>query len=128
MSETLAPLTQADLARFIGTTRYYRYTMGLILTDGAHYLSTHGAGWLLDLIASARLVPEVRAQPYEFWTLVVNGETRTAEITCTTGEGARTPPLYRQSIPWTDFPLDRISLLVVADSDLGKIVLLPAEY
>ncbi|WP_234395304.1 hypothetical protein [Acetobacter papayae] len=43
MSATLehtqpAAITAEALAQFIGTTRYYRYTMGLLLTDGAAYL------------------------------------------------------------------------------------------
>ncbi|WP_242401158.1 hypothetical protein [Acetobacter okinawensis] len=34
----LDTISAETLAQFIGTTRYYRYTMGLILTDGAAYL------------------------------------------------------------------------------------------
>ncbi|MBO1326199.1 hypothetical protein K2X14_14590 [Acetobacter sp. TBRC 12305] len=78
MSETLDTITPGTLAGFIGTTRYYRYLMGLLLTDGTHYLASHGAGWLLDIVASARLVPEVRRVPFEFWTLRVDKDIRRA--------------------------------------------------
>lgn len=130
MSETLDTITPGTLAGFISTTRYYRYMMGLFLTDGTHYLASHGAGWLLDIVASARLVPEVRRVPYEFWTLRVDKDTHKATVTCTDGgEGHDERVLYRQDIDWTDFPLPEIKLYVVHDESLrAKVALLTSEY
>lgn len=134
MSATLAhthpeTITAANLAQFIGTTRYYRYTMGLILTDGAAYLARHGAAWLLDIVASARLVPAVRGAEFECWTLRVDLTKQCAEAVCTDGHGERDANiLYRQRLNYTDFPLAELKLYVVADSDLGKVVMLTSEY
>jgi hypothetical protein len=134
MSATLAAtqsetITGAALAQFIGTTRYYRYTMGLILTDGAAYLARNGAAWLLDIVASARLVPAVRRAEFECWTLRVDLTKQCAEVVCTDGNGEREANiLYRQRLDYTDFPLAELKLYVVADSDLGKVVMLTSEY
>jgi hypothetical protein len=122
-------ITAASLAQFIGTTRYYRYTMGLILTDGAAYLAKNGAAWLLDILASARLVPAVRRAEFECWTLRVDLTKHCAEIVCTDGNGEREANiLYRQSVGYTDFPLAEQKLYVAADSSLGKVVMLTSEY
>ncbi|MDE7548292.1 hypothetical protein PY793_09895 [Acetobacter fabarum] len=134
MSATLEH-TQPDtisaetLAQFIGTTRYYRYTMGLILTDGAAYLAKNGAAWLMDIVASARLVPAVRRAEFECWTLRVDLTKHCAEVVCTDGNGEREANiLYRQPVGYTDFPLAELKLYVVADSDPGKVVMLTSEY
>ncbi|MFT9159469.1 MAG: DUF6876 family protein [Acetobacter sp.] len=130
MLETLDMITPAALAGFIGTTHYYRYLMGLVLTDGTHYLASHGAGWLLDIVASARLVPDVRRVPFEFWTLRVDKDTHRAPVTCTDGgEGSEERVLYSQDIDWTNFPLSELKLYVVDDAILGaKVALLTSEY
>ncbi|QEO18984.1 hypothetical protein FLP30_13915 (plasmid) [Acetobacter vaccinii] len=103
--------------------------MGLILTDGAAYLAKNGAAWLLDIIASARLVPAVRRAEFEFWTLRVDLTKHCAEVVCTDGNGEREANnLYRQHVGYTDFPLAEQRLYVVADSSLGKVVMLTSEY
>ena len=122
-------ITGEALAQFIGTTRYHRYTMGLILTDGAAFLAKNGAAWLLDIVASARLVPAVRRAEFEFWTLRVDLTKHCAEVVCTDGNGEREANiLYRQGVGYTDFPLAEQRLYVVADSSLGKVVMLTSEY
>ncbi|MFT8723791.1 MAG: DUF6876 family protein [Acetobacter malorum] len=122
-------ITAETLAQFIGTTRYYRYTTGLILTDGAAYLAKNGAAWLLDIVASARLVPAVRRAEFECWTLRVDLTKHCAEVVCTDGNGEREANiLYRQRLEHTDFPLAELRLYVVADSDPGKVVMLTSEY
>ncbi|NHN82677.1 hypothetical protein GOB80_12175 [Acetobacter ghanensis] len=103
--------------------------MGLILTDGAAYLARNGAAWLLDIVASARLVPAVRRAEFECWTLRVDLTKQCAEVVCTDGNGEREANiLYRQHLDYTDFPLAELKLYVVADSDLGKVVMLTSEY
>lgn len=125
----LDTISAETLAQFIGTTRYYRYTMGLILTDGAAYLAKNGAAWLMDIVASARLVPAVRRAEFECWTLRVDLTKHCAEVVCTDGNGEREANiLYRQPVGYTDFPLAELKLYVVADSDPGKVVMLASEY
>ncbi|NHO57761.1 hypothetical protein GOB86_11980 [Acetobacter lambici] len=103
--------------------------MGLILTDGAAYLAHNGAAWLLDIVASARLVPAVRRAEFECWMLRVDLIKQCAEVVCTDGNGEREANiLYRQRLEYTDFPLAELRLYVVADSDPGKVVMLTSEY
>lgn len=123
--------TKAELAQFYGTSKYYRYTFGLVLTDGAAFLVKNGAGWLVDVIASARLDPKVRREPFEAWSLQVDLKTNAAVVTCTDGgkEGREPVTLFAQDIPRTDFPLESIELYAISDEGLGaKVVMLTSEY
>lgn len=129
MSELLEKITAGDLAQFIGTTTHYRHWSRLVLTDGAMYLCRHGASWLLDILGSVRHIPEINRATYEFWKLVVDLEKSTATIQCTDGgNGASKKVLYTQDIPYTDFPLAEINLLVAQDPMHGKVVMLHSEY
>jgi len=124
-------LTTQNLAQFIGTEAYHRYIFGLVLTDGAAFLVRNGAGWLVDVIASARVDPKVRNEPFEAWRLKVDLKTGTGVVTCTDGgkDGRAECTLYRQEIESTDFPLDDIALYVIHDEALrAKVVLLSSEY
>lgn len=48
-------LTQSDLARFTGTTRYYQHWLRrFVYTDGVYYVAeTGGAHWLIDAMSGA---------------------------------------------------------------------------
>lgn len=129
MSETQEKITPTDLAQFIGTTAYYRHWSRLVMTDGTLYLMRHGASWLLDILGSVRHLVEIKRETYEFWKLTVNLEKKSANIQCTDGgQGVCEKILYEQDIPYTDFPLAEIRLIVVHDPNLGKVVMLPSEY
>lgn len=124
-------ITIGALRSFTGTCNYYRWMGGLILTDGAHYLARNGAAWILDILASVRGIQAVQAEYSEFWSLTVDVSASRGTIVCTDGgKGENEEPveLYRQDIPFTDFPLPELTLYVVADPSLGKVVLLPSEY
>jgi len=123
-------LTKANLAQFYGSENYRRYTCGLVLADGASFLVMNGAAWLVDVIASARLVPRVRQEPIESWSLKVDLEKKTAVVTCTDGgkDGREPVTLFAQDIPYTDFPLESIELYAISDEGLGaKVVMLTSE-
>jgi hypothetical protein len=48
------PITESDLAQFIGTENYYRY-LGINLTDGVKFLADEaGAYWLVDIVSIAQ--------------------------------------------------------------------------
>ncbi|MFT8718489.1 DUF6876 family protein [Acetobacter sp.] len=133
MSETLTSthaINRNDLAQFTGTTQYYRWLGGLVLTDGAHFLASNGAAWLLDVLASVQSLPSMRAEERQFWTLSVDLEQHRGVIVCTDGGKGlqREQEIYRQDIEYTDFPLTEIKLFAFREAGLGRVVLLPREY
>ncbi|GBQ27231.1 hypothetical protein AA0472_2359 [Acetobacter estunensis NRIC 0472] len=133
MFETLTSthaINRNDLAQFTGTTQYYRWFGGLVLTDGAQFLARNGAGWLMDVLASVQSLPAVRAEERQFWTLSVDLEQHSGVVVCTDGGKSGQPEreLYRQEIEYTDFPLTEIKLFAFSEAGLGRVVLLPSEY
>ena len=119
---TTETLTKADLAQFTGSETWYRHGIvrDVLFTDGAkHVADVGGAYWLLDEIALAqRYKRRVAAEEFQGWTLKVKD--RKATLTCDDGNGNA---VYRKRIPFTDFPLDEISLYYC-----NKTILLPSEY
>lgn len=140
-------LTESDLRQFTGTMQYWRSGNpfhSFLYTDGVQYLANHGqAYWLLDLIASWQIEPEVRNDPVllemQFWTLTVH-EDLSAVAIC---ERDSDDVVVRQKIPYTNFPLQTIRLYLVyvgnywnydpvqdgprSNANYG-ILLLPSEY
>ena len=114
------------LLQFTGSTQCHRWSRltRLVMTDGVQYLAKEaGAYWLLDAIASYQNSPQVkgsrRLQEIQFWTLSVNGSQGILECVEDSGE----PPIVRQEIPYTDFPLKEIKLYVC-----NGVIFLPSEY
>lgn len=103
---------------------------GLLLTDGAHYLAANGAAWLIYVLASVQYLPAMRAEERQFWTLQVDLEKHAAVVVCTDGDktGEGEIELYRQEIPYTDFPLNEAKLFAFREPGMGRVVLLPSEY
>ena len=111
----------ADLDQFTGTEHYYQHWAGkLNLTDGVHFLEMHGAGWLVDAVASYQGEDAVRGVPFQLWSLKVQPD-RKAVLTMR--EDSDKPALIEQKFQFTDFPLDEFSLYVI-----DGILLLPSEY
>jgi hypothetical protein len=112
---------QCGLAMHTGTTRWFRHwSRRLVYTEGVQYLAeTAGAYWLIDLVASWCPHPTLRNEGFVVWKLTVQPDC-TAIAIADDGNGRE---LARQDIPWTDFPLDEVSLYLT-DSTL----LLPSEY
>lgn len=130
-STDLAAQLESELAGFIGTESYtnLRYPwLGkrFLLTDGAKYLAEKAkAYWLMDAIASHQTNKAVAIEEFQFWTLTV-GEKREAILTCTDGNDKQ---LVCQEIPFTDFPLNTITLYAALDECLGGlVVMLTSEY
>lgn len=116
-------LTAGDLRQFTGSEQWYRHGIvcDVLFTDGAKYLADQaGAYWLLDEIALAqRYDKNVAGEEFQVWTLKVKDD-RTATLACDDGNGN---VVYSKQIPFTDFPLDEISLYYC-----NKTILLPSEY
>lgn len=113
-----------NLEQFTGTENYYKHSMGLLYTDGLHYLVQEAkAYWLIDAIASWQISPKVKKDPMlqriQFWKLRVNTD-HSASLPCERDEGNIA---LSQEISYTDFPLESVTLYL-ADG----VLLLPSEY
>ncbi len=116
-------LTAKDLLQFSGSENWYRHSLNrkVLYTDGAQYLAEQGgAYWLLDSIAIAQAhVKAVKAEEFQVWTLKVNPDS-TALLTCDDGNNRI---VYKQSIPFTDFPLTEVKLYFC-----NNVIMLTSEY
>jgi hypothetical protein len=116
-------LSEADLAHFHGTEHWYRHGVirNVLYTDGARYVADQaGAYWLLDAIAIAQACDRrVAAERFQVWGLVVHAD-QSATLTC---EDGNAHGVAQQQIPFTDFPLSRLTLWCV-----DKVIMLPGEY
>ena len=115
-------LSQTDLAHFTGTSQYYKHGIGpltIYLTDGCKHVAEEGkAYWLFDLILSYQMYRAVRQQFVQVWKLQKQQNDGWL-ATCEDGNGT---VLQRQEIPYSDFALDSITILVK-----DNICLLPSE-
>lgn len=113
-------ITPEWLAGFTCTGAYHDHWLRrFVFTDGVLALADRAsAHWLLDLVASHQR-GRVRAEPFQVWTLTVAAD-RTAVAECRADTGA--PVLARQRIPFTDFPLEKITLFLE-----GGVLMLPSE-
>lgn len=111
---------QDNLAHFYGTQHHYKHWLGLVYTDGIHYLVENGAAWLIDAIASHQVSPGLqttRMREFQLWELKVKDGT--AVLTCK--EDSDIDPVVTQEIDYTDFPFD-IKIYVKEG-----VILLPSE-
>ena len=129
--QALAAELEADLPHFYGTESYTNLSYPwlrkrFMLTDGTKYLAEKAkAFWLMEAIASHQINKKVAREPFQVWELVVGADCK-AILTCTNGNKRI---LVQQEIPYSDFPLESISLYVTEDEGLGGwVVMLTSEY
>jgi len=131
----MSPLTHEDLRRFTGDLDRYRHPLHprVIYTPGVRHLAENGgAYWLLDAIASyigsaplrRAILRDDRLARLQFWRLEV-AEDASAELTCRADQGQA--PAIRQSIPFTDFPLERVEVWAGFDGTHWTLYL-PSEH
>lgn len=108
---------EAGLSQCIGTEQYWKNSLLTFqYTDGVKFLhESSEAYWLLIAISSHK-----RKESFQLWQLTVNKD---SSATLTMKEDSDEPNLVEQQIPFTDFPLDGISLYLI-----DGILLLPSEY
>ncbi len=112
----------AELVQFTGTSSYTRISRRHLLTDGAKYLADQAACyWLMDAVASH--LNEIGTQD---WFVLVKLELQgtTATLIYEDGNGNEH---VRQSIGYTDFPMEQIILYACWDSEYW-VIMLPSEY
>jgi hypothetical protein len=116
-------LSADDLRQFYGSENWYRHGLvpRILFTDGAkHVADEGGAYWLLDEIALAqRFEKRVSREPFQVWKLTVHQD-RSAVLTC--GDGSNNI-VYTNRIPFTDFPVDEVTLWFANDT-----IYLPSEH
>jgi len=111
----------SNLSQFIGTENFHRITSRHILTDGSKYLAKHAqCFFLMDAIASH--LPKYFHDYFAVAELKVNGNSAT--LTLDDGNGN---VFARQSIDYTDFPLNEIKLYCSFDGEYWVIMLI-SEY
>lgn len=115
---------QNDLRHFTGCEQPYKHPLfkSLIYTDGVQYLAKEAQSyWLLDIIGS--ILNKIKEKEFATIKLKVyrlgNGETKALF----TADDGNDNIFYRQTIEYTDFPLDEIKFFYTND-----ILILPSEY
>jgi len=112
----------AQLTHFTGTEHYYRISCRHLLTDGTKYLAEMaGTFWMMDAIASH--LSEIGT---EDWFVVVKVKVQDSKATMLYEDGNGNEHA-RQDIPYTDFPIDEISIYACWDGE-HWVLMLPSEY
>lgn len=112
---------KAELNQFIGTSQYYRYFNGILLTDGAKFFFEKlECFWFLDIIAT-----EFVDLPENFQTYTIKVENNEAIITAS--DGAENI-IKTKEISFTDLPDSEWLLYMVKYPSEPKVIMLPSEY
>jgi hypothetical protein len=117
-------ISEADLRQFAGgTEHYYRHPLNrkIMFTDGVKYIPDEaGAYWFVDLIALAQHHrQDLKNQPFQVWVLAVLPD-HSATITV---EDGNYNLVFKQQIPWTDFPAEGVTVWFA-----GDVIYLPVEH
>jgi len=111
---------EEELLNFHGSGVFYRFTVNLIYTEGIQFLLHNAkAYWLLDIILSYQTNELVNKERFQVYRLS-KAEDSSAIIEISDGNNNI---IATQEIPFTDFPLNTITLWCVDGT-----ILLPSEY
>lgn len=115
-------LDSNTLAQFTGTAKYYRISRRHLLTDGTKYLAEQGkCFWMMDAVASH--LAEIGTAD---WFVLIKVQVNQARALMIYEDGNGTEHA-RQEIPYTDFPLDALTLYASWDGE-HWVIMLPSEY
>lgn len=106
--------------QFIGGGDQYKLNFGHTCTEGAYALATDmQCFWMLDVILSYQLNPDVRAESFQTWKLErIEGDA--FKVTATDGNEN---VIAEQVIPFSDFEADELTLW-----NVNRVIMLPNEY
>ena len=103
-------LDKLALSQFTGTSAYYKISRKHVLTDGTRYLAEQGACfWMMDAIASH--LCEIGTAD---WFVLVRVQVTDGRAVMIYEDG-NDREHARQEIPYTDFPLDSVTLYACWD-------------
>ena len=131
------PITTQALRSFTGSVRFFRHSLSrnVIFTEGCAFLAANGAAWLIDEIALVQNIKSLKDEEFQSWRLMVNRETNSAVLLATDGGAAEDEngaviykELYQKEIPFTDFPLETVSLYCCRSGESQKTIMLTSEY
>jgi len=115
-------LDSFTMSQFTGTSTYYRISRRHLLTDGTKHLAEKGeCFWMMDAIASHLI--EIGT---EDWFVLVRVSVRQGRAVMIYEDG-NDREHARQEIPYTDFPLDTVTLYACWDQE-NWVIMLPSEY
>ena len=110
------------MSQFTGTGTFYRISRRHLLTDGTKHLAEKGeCFWMMDAIASH--LCEIGT---EDWFVLVRVKTTEGRALMVYEDG-NDKEHARQEIPYTDFPLDSVTLYACWDGE-HWVIMLPSEY
>jgi hypothetical protein len=117
---------QTTLQQFHGTCEYYKHLFPgkspLLITEGCKYVRDKcNAYWLFDTILSYQADLYKRNIKFQIWELKQIRLDLTWLLTCK--EDTQKKTVVRQSIEFSDFPIDYIKIWVI-----DTVALLPSEY
>ena len=111
-----------QLNQFTGTAKYYRISRRHLLTEGTKYLAEQASCfWLMDAIASH--LSEIGT---EDWFVLVRMSVVLGSAVMIYEDGNGNEHA-RQEIPYTDFPMNSITLYACWDGE-HWVIMLPSEY
>lgn len=119
---------QVHLAQFTGSETFTGHGLArsVLMTEGVVFLARQAqAHWLTDAIAIYLHDARAKREEFQVWQLSVDGTTRRAVLSMT--DGNSTKPIITQLLDYTDFPLDSITLWLVASGN-HWVLMLPSEY
>ena len=111
-----------ELKHFSGSDQFYRHPIyrAYISTDGVQYLAEKGqAHWLVDFIFIHQSKRQLKGQAFQVWNIKVSD----ADKATFTVEDGNHNKLIELKIPFTDFPLNELTLWLV-----NGTLMLPSEY
>ena len=113
-----------DLAYCTCADYYQKHWLGIKFTSGVERMAEIcEAFWLIDAVASYQTAKFRALNPFQSWRLKPAPTKKEPDrhlLWCEDGNGNI---IKRQSIPFSDFPLDSITLWVEND-----VILLPSEH
>ena len=115
-----------ELKQFHGTSEYHKHLFPgkspILLTDGCKYIrDACNAYWLFDAILSYQCDKVLKSVAFQVRELKLLKVDLSWQLTCREDTG--TKPLIRQTIEFSDFPMDYIKIWLI-----DKVELLPSEY
>jgi hypothetical protein len=133
MSTVITPEEiQANLGQFSGSETFTPWSplfRNSVLTEGALYVAENcGAYWLMDIIGSYQHEAKFKKQDFQVWKLKTVLSLKMEKTWLVTAEDGNENALARQSIEYSDFPLNGIEIWAIRNELGGLTLMLPSEY